>query len=212
MAIEVIGYIISAIPGIVSLYLYWKKIKKEEPKINFQVIKGSYRTEKEGKSERLIFDISLLFENKGNASGSVTDLIALIRYSEKAIKMYPFIYSLVAEKLVISERPINYEKVFPLEIGPYGSKVIEVNIIFNEIYSDFLDRCNVAINLREPKKWEWKDLPIYIRMTTKTTLGSITHDTCLFRADLPESKKIRGTMYPLEESDIIYEFSPKIEL
>jgi len=60
--------------------------------------------------------MSLLFENRGNASGSVTDLIALTRYSERAIKMYPSIYNLVAEKLATSERPTNYEEVFPLEI------------------------------------------------------------------------------------------------
>jgi len=61
------------------------------------------------------------------------------------------------------------------------------------------------------QKWEWGDLPIYLRLTAKTTSENTTHDTCLFRADLPESKKIRGTMYPLEGSDIIYDFSPKTE-
>lgn len=212
MDFQVLGYVISASPGIASLYLYWKKLKKEEPKIEFKVVEGCFKIErKDNGKDDLILTMKVLFENKGNASGSITDLVVFVRYSEKAIKMYPFVLGMINSELVVSERPADYLDVFPIEIGPYGSKVIELKLIFKDVYSDFLDRCNVTLNPKNPKKWEWRDLPILVKIVANTTVGNIKRNTCLFREDLPECKKVRGTLDVLEHSKFIQEFTPKIE-
>jgi len=205
-----IGYIISAIPGIVSLYLYWKKIKSEQPKITMKIVKSSYKIEKNYKQKNLKLVTKILFENKGNASGSVTDLLAFIRYSERAIKMYPFIYGMI-DRLAVSIRPSNYDEIFPIEINAYGSKIIDAEFKFDNIFPEFLDRCFVSIDLKNPKKWEWKDLPILFKFIAKTTTTKIEQDACIFREDLPESKEINGTIDVLEEFDVLREFEPKIK-
>ena len=125
--------------------------------------------------------------------------------------MYPFVLGMVNGELVISERPANYLDVFPIEIGPYGSKLIELKLIFKDIYSDFLDRCYMPLNPKKPKKWEWNDLPILFKIVANTTVGNVEKDMCLFREDLPESKKVRGTLDVLEHSEYIQKFTPKIE-
>ncbi|MBO8181825.1 MAG: hypothetical protein H0Z28_03410 [Archaeoglobus sp.] len=212
MDFQIIGYVISASPGLASLYLYWKKLKKEEPKVDFKVVEGCFKIEKKDKGkDDLILTMKILFENRGNASGSITDLVVFIRYSEEAVKMYPFVLGMINSELVVSERPTDYLDVFPIEIGPYGSKLIELKLIFENIYPDFLDRCYMPLNLKNPKKWEWSDLPVLFKMVANTTVGNIKKDVCLFREDLPESKKVRGTLDVLEHSKIIQEFTPKIE-
>lgn len=190
--------------------LLWKDYKSKQPKIIFKIIKRSYKIEENKEEKSLILNIKLLFENKGNASGSVTDLKAWLRYSEKALKMNPQISGML-DNLTFSERISNYENIFPIEINPYGSKNIEAVFKFNKIDTDFLDRCGVPINFKHPK-WDWKDLPILVKLRSKTTNDTIESDCCVFREDLPDSQEIYGTINEFEESTALYNFSPKIEL
>jgi len=197
--------IIGSIGGLIALALHWKKMKKEEPKIIFHITKCFYYVKKVKKKVLLHIALDTLFENKGNASGSITDAIMRIRYSYDAIRNYP---GLVNEH-VISGRPINFDNLLPLEIGPYGSKKVRLLFTFKDVFPLLLERCGVAIDLKNPKKWEWKDLPIRFQLTINHTNGLITEDYCVFRKDLQESKKITGSIGVLNEAQLDWKFMPK---
>jgi hypothetical protein len=197
--------IIGSISGLIALALHWKKMKKEEPKIIFHITKCFYYVENLKKKVLLHIVLDTLFENKGNASGSITDVIMRIRYSYDAIIDYPSLIN----KYVISSRPINFDNLLPLEIGPYGSKKVRLLFTFKGVFPLLLERCGVSIDLKNPKKWEWKDLPIRFQLTINHTNGLITKDYCVFRKDLQESKKIRGSIDILDEFKLDWKFVPR---
>jgi len=198
--------LITATPGIISLFLYARKMKKEEPDIHFRLIKSSYKLLKNKKT--LILDLETLFENYGNANGSITDLICTVRYSPTVLKKYPFVSDMIGCR-PISKRPENFNKIIPIEIPPYGARKMNLTVKFDNIYHLFLDRCYVALDLLNPKKWEWEDLPIHIQITIKYTKGTVTEYFCIFREDLPESKEFSGSITSLEEFEIERKFMPE---
>jgi hypothetical protein len=205
---QTLGSIVGSVAGLAALFLYWKKIKKEEPEIIFHLVQSSYKVN--GKSD-LSLNLNIIFENKGNAPGSVTDFLAMIRYSEKALKMYPFILPSLNSLVINAGRPTNYLKIYPIEIGPYGSKKVNLLIKFSNVNIDVLDRCAVPINIREPKRWEWKDLPIFVKILVEYSKGKTEGGDCIFRDDLVESQEIRGTIDGFEYSEAVHIFTPKIE-
>ena len=212
MDISILIGFITAVSGIASAILYVKKMKKEEPNILFRVIKSSYELlggKKDKKS--LILHLETLFENKGNAPGAITDLMCSVRYSQNVLEKYPFVSDLVKHKLVASERPKNFNKLIPVEVAPYGAKKVNLVVRFDNVHPLFLDRCGVTLDLLNPKKWEWKDLPLHIQLTAKYTKGTITESLCVFRKDLPESEELSGSIGVLEHFEVERKFMPKIK-
>ena len=211
--LQTIGGIIGSVTGSLALALHWKKLKKEEPKIVFYIVKSWYESKRKTKrwsdTSDLTFNILVLFENKGNAAGSITDIKMRIRYSGQILEKYPFMSDIITD-YVESKRPKNFEEVIPLELGPYGSKKVELKFEFEEISEILLDRCLVSLDLRKPKKWEWKDLPLRSQLTVKCTTGFLTTDCCIFRKDLPESKTIRGSISVSEDADLDWNFLPEL--
>lgn len=210
----ILGYIIAAVPGLISLYFYSKTLKLQEPKISFHIMKGSYIQKKKRKEkkdlvkETLFFNLSFLFKNHSNASGSITDIIAQIRYHKETLEKYPFLLDMIGSKTGHNEKPLNFDELIPIEIGSYGSRNIDFVIKFEDVYTRLLDRCNVAINPHDPKIPKWDDLPIVINISAHYTKGIITRLSCIFREDLPESQRTYGAIdtWKLDEK-----FFPKID-
>lgn len=212
MDISILIGIFTASSGIISSLLYVRKMKKEEPNIVFSDIKSSYKLQGRKKSKKiLVLDLEILFENRGKAPASITDLVFSVRYSQEVLEKYPFVQDMVGYKLVASKRPENFDKIIPIEIAPYGAKKVGIHVKFENIFPLFLDRCFLPIDLLHPKKWEWKDLPVHVQATMKYTKGTVTESFCVFRKDLPESRELSGSIGPLEYFEIERKFMPKIK-
>jgi hypothetical protein len=204
---------ITALSSVISAILYVKKMKKEEPNIVLQAMKKSYESQgRKINKKTVIFNIELLFENKGNAPGSITDLLFSVRYAPQVLEKYPWVQDMVNYEFVISNRPENFSKIIPIDVASYGSKKVLTRVKFEKVFAYYLERCFMPIDFRNPKKWDWEDLPIYVQITAKYTKGTITGGACVFRKDMPESKEVSGSIYPLEHFEIERKFTPKIKV
>jgi hypothetical protein len=195
--------------GIVSYLLYRKQKGEEEADVDFKIMKSSYRVLGRKKNKKTpALTLELLFTNKGRVPGAITDLMCLIRYSGKILETYPWIRNEVSDKLVFQERPENFKKIIPIKVDPSNKAVLKFH--FKDVYPLILERAFMPLNLRNPKKWEWKDLPIYGQITVNYKKGSINRPWTAFRENQHESKEISGTIGPLEEFEIGQKFMPKI--
>lgn len=191
--IPVILSVASLIISFLALFINWKKFIKEKPKLEASVIKSSYSRYVIGDPERLSFKLSIQFVNKGQAPGSITDLKAFIRYPERLFKQYPPLKYQIP-KFMHSASPTNIATDCPFTIQANGAENKEFEFVFKDIIFEYLDRCGMPIDFRNPKKWEWKDLPIWIRLVADTSSGEIEFMDCSFRVDQEESKTYRGSL------------------
>jgi hypothetical protein len=144
------------------------------------VIKSSYTEYVDDDPEGgLTFNLSIQFKNKGQAPGSITDLKAFIRYPERLFKQYPHLKYQI-QKFIHSASPTNIATNCPFTIQANGAENREFEFVFKDIIYDYLDRCQMPIDLRNPKKWEWNDLPIWIRLVADTSSGEIIFRDCSF--------------------------------
>jgi hypothetical protein len=198
---------LSLVIAIIALFINWKKFVRDKPKIEALVVNGLYQNLE---NTQLSIDVTIQFINKGQAPGSVTDIKAFVRYSERVFKIYPPL-KYKFDRFTHFVRPYEVSKHFPILIEANGAKNKELRFNFDNIVINYVDRGIMPINLKEPKKWEWKDLPILIKFMVDSSSGIIEFETFVFRYDQEESRRERGTIdyeYYDERKD---DFAPKID-
>ena len=203
--------IASLIISIFDPFINWKKYKRETPKIKASVVKSSYKKNVNENRNRLLFKFLIQFENIGQAPGSITDLKAFIRYPEELFKQCPQLKYQIT-KFLHSASPTNIDNNCPFGIKANGAIKKEFEFAFEDIIFEYIDRCQMPINFRDPKKWEWEDLPIFIRLVAKTSSGEIEFFDCSFSVDQEESKMHHGFLnYNPKYGGPMDNFSPKID-
>jgi len=204
--------VLSLIISIIALFINWKKFIKDKPILKGFVIKSSY-TEYVGDDPEggLTFNLSIQFSNKGQAPGSITDLKAFIRYPERLFKQYPHLKYQIP-KFMFSATPTNIAIACPFTIQANGAENKEFEFVFKDIIFEYLDRCGMPLDFKNPKKWEWNDLPIWVRLVADTSSGEIEFMDCCFRVDQEESKIYRSSLnFSPKYGGPNDDFSPKVD-
>lgn len=201
--------VISLAVALGALFINWRKFIRERPRMSANVTFARYFRDASEKPNQILVRLLIQFKNKGQAPGSVTDLVASIRYQENLFKSYPYL-KYKFDKFMFSDRPLNYLEDCPLTIQSNGAESKSFDFLFEDIVFEYIDRCQIAIDLRNPKKREWVDLPILVRIIADTSSGKVEFICCVFEKDQEESKQSMGTI------DHLYggttdEFAPKID-
>jgi len=194
--------ILGSFAGFGALYLMYKQYRRNEPKLECNVEKAEYEiVSNKGKNiVRLRGDF--IINNSGGASTSVTGCLGFLRLHPDAAK-----YGVAVIDSQAEENPISVMN-FPVKVDAYSSSKVELSFSFKMDYPDFLDRCGVTIDLLNPKKWEWRDLPILAKFVFSHTQGKFETTACVFRADLPESKE-RRSLDPISRAYAWRDFYPE---
>jgi hypothetical protein len=208
--ISVISLLLSIVSICISailVYITWRRDKKENPNIVLSVITRSYKIEDLSKLEfsslgKIRIKMKLRFENKGRSPCSITDIKIYVRYAERLFDESPQLKHGI-RTFIFSERPLNYTDLFPIEIKSYGSEKIEVEFLFDGLHINYLDRFLMLtpISFQESKKWDWKDLPLMVKIVAKTPLETIDTLDAVYRDNLPESKRVNGTIKEILDSN-----------
>jgi hypothetical protein len=170
-----------SILGIIAFYLTYKEFKRKKPIIQSYTEISSYKSIETKKGFQLLFKLNFVVNNNGSIGTSITGCEGLLRYHKNVRKF--------TEGGGIDSQP-NEDNIFPIDIPPDGSKKFTLTFNFDNKYgTQFYDRCMVPLDLNNPKKWEWNDLPIVANFTFRHTKGTFDTTACVFRADLPESKR-----------------------
>lgn len=193
--------IMGSLAGFLALYFSYREFKRKKPIIECYVEQSSFdiiKQEPDGK-EQLLINAKFVINNTGAIDTSITGCIGYVRYHRDVAKHL--------SEVVIDTLP--NEDIFPIIIKADNSTKFDLSFTFKvdpEVY--YLERCYMPIDLRNPKKWEWKDLPILTRFVFKHTKGKFETRKCVFRSDLPQSKD-KMYLYPLDEFNSKREFYPK---
>jgi hypothetical protein len=156
--------IIGSLAGFLALYFSYKEFKRKKPIIECYVEQSSFniiKQEHEGK-ERLSINAKFVINNTGAIDTSITGCIGYVRYHRDAAKH-------LSEKVIDA---LPNEDIFPIHIKADNSTKFNLSFSFKvypEVY--YLERCYMPLDLQNPKKWQWKDLPLLTRFVFKHTKG-----------------------------------------
>lgn len=193
--------ILGSFVGIGAFYLAYKQYKKNQPELECYVEKANYKIlENSEFNIRIVADF--IVNNTGGASTSITAGFGYIRLHPEAEKYGTAVIDAQAKELKKNEEKL------PIIIKSYSSKKMRFSFNFKADYPELLDRCGVTIDLKNPKKWEWIDLPILSKFVFHHTQGKINTKSCIFRSDLPDSKEKRSK-FAFDNWEDRQEFYPK---
>ena len=210
----ILGWLTSAV---IVIYFHKKQLNLQKPEISFSIYSSSYTQKIEDASMglnkgELDFNLTLLFKNSTNAPGSVTDIIAKIRYHGSTLEKYPSLIDMINHEIVLSNRPENIHGIIPIKIDPYGARKIKIRVCFKDVFISLVDRCNVPIDFKKPEIPKWENLPLLINIYAKYVDKTIEVTECVFRYDLEDSKRVHGTINMWENWKLNKEFAPNLKL
>lgn len=179
-----------SLAGFGALYLHYKQYKKQRPIIECTLYKSHYELIKNSVKDIVQLKASFVINNTGNSPTSIVDCFGLILHPKLTPVSGNFIQSSAAKN---SEN----QNILPYDIKANGSTKIELSFSFEINNFEFLDRCLIPIDMRNPIKREYRDLPLAVKFVFKHTHGKFEKDGCVFRKDQSESEKVKGEMGPL---------------
>ena len=193
--------IFGSIAGIIALFITYREHLRKKPILESRVQQAYFKVTEHNhnQKEKILIRVEFMVNNSGALGTSITGCIGYLRYNQAYVQ--------TTSEPVFDAIP--EEDVFPIHIKPDSSEKFTLSFLFDvKGKVDFLDRCNVPIDLFNPKKLDFKDLPILTRFMFKHTKGKFEIRTCIYREDTPESKEKRY-FYPVDEAMNKFEFYPK---
>jgi len=180
----IFGFIAASggLSGIVTSWYYWKRFKKKIEviplgscyKVGEVVVYDATCDAAEFKSneslDKLLVELNFLVINDSEISISITDALALMKYSKSKIRVnigYP--------KGVIVAKPALANKL-PIIIQPHSSKKIKLEFNFKNIKLNLIERCGYAYFMgwlngvptffmsEIEKERKWDSLPLDVRL------------------------------------------------
>ncbi|HEC77384.1 MAG TPA: hypothetical protein ENI33_09065 [Thermoplasmatales archaeon] len=141
------------ISGWILAWFYWKKFKRKIKVIplhswygKFKELyidnKGDFKIAEivEGKKDenKILTEINLLIVNDGEISISLTDAIAMAKYSKDKLPTLGY------TQAVFDTYPLNANYVLPFIVKPHEAKRLQLFYEFKNINTDFLERMGIA--------------------------------------------------------------------
>jgi len=180
--IEKIFTIAGSIAGFLALFLLYRDYRKKEPNLSGYLLKANYKVDSQGIVQSINLNASFMISNTGYSPTSISNSAAIIRLHPEITKYQRY--------NAIQGKTIN-ENV-PCDIKANGTTKVDLSYIFEVDNPDFLDRCLVPMNIRNPQHIEQRDLPLAVHFFIKHTYGQLDIKGCVYRKDQPESEKSFG--------------------
>lgn len=193
--------IVGSFAGLITFYFMFIEHRRKKPIIECLIEHAFYEVIKKDSERKgqLMVKPTFVIHNKGSIGSTITGCMGYVRYHRSIAKG-------IFEPVIEGETESNN---LPIHIKPDCSTKFELTLHFktqnNEYY---LDRCMMPIDIHNPKKWDWNDLPIIVKFMFKHTKGKFEIEDCIFRKDQSQSKE-KNYFYPLEVAKGKFDFYPK---
>lgn len=111
---------------------------------------------------------------------------------DRILNLYPFLKPALKYS-EFNTRVSNYDE-YPVKIGANGSTRIEAEFEFNNVrFAILRAAAGFVIDLRNPQKRDWKELPIFVKVKARTTNQTISKELYIQRKDLAD-EDLRGPL------------------